>query len=188
MSLLSSAFGARRHKHDLVPMAEERDAESRRDVLIPPRAEDLDRVHAPTRFERIAGLDDARLEDLAAAISRPAAAAPPPVSPTPAAVSAPPARSRQPVQMTDISRLSIDANGRLYWDGKPAEVRHRLAMSPRQVAGASLLGLFIIIGGIAAAIQGTISAHDWSCRVGWVRSYCPAAPALRAPARADIPA
>ena len=30
-----------------------------------------------------------------------------------------------PVDMTDLSRLSIDREGRLYWDGKPVETHHR---------------------------------------------------------------
>ena len=31
----------------------------------------------------------------------------------------PQGRNRHPVDMTDLSRLSIDHDGRLYWDGKP---------------------------------------------------------------------
>src|SRR5688500_15594263 len=33
----------------------------------------------------------------------------------------------------DLSRLSIDNDGRLYWDGKPVEVRRRIQMSRAQV-------------------------------------------------------
>ena len=41
--------------------------------------------------------------------------------------------------MTDLSRLSIDSDGRLYWDGKPVETHHRLSMSRAQIVGASIV-------------------------------------------------
>lgn len=209
MSILASPFGSRRRKHDLVPMTEEPTDDSRRDVfdLIPPRAEDLDRLSAPARFE------SARMDELTAALAPletvPAASAPPPAPvPTPpvlapaplvvspvAEVSAvapapkPKGRNRKPVDMTDLSRLSIDGDGRLYWDGKPVEVRRQISMSRGQIAGASLFGAFIVLGGIAAAFQGSVAAYDWGCRLGWVSNYCPAAPAQGAPApHPNIPA
>ncbi len=48
--------------------------------------------------------------------------------------------------MTDLSRLSIDHDGRLYWDGKPVEVRRRISMSRAQVVGASIVAAFVVIG------------------------------------------
>jgi hypothetical protein len=87
----------------------------------------------------------------------------------------------------DLSRLSIDNDGRLYWDGKPVEVRRRIQMSRAQVVGASIVAAFIVIG---AAVQGSLALRDWTCRLGWTTSYCtlPAAPAPADRRPLDIPA
>src|SRR6185369_13796665 len=42
-----------------------------------------------------------------------------PAAPEPIPEPEPQGRNRHPVDMTDLSRLSIDRAGRLYWDGKP---------------------------------------------------------------------
>ncbi|HEY5962925.1 MAG TPA: hypothetical protein VIU42_02795, partial [Xanthobacteraceae bacterium] len=55
----------------------------------------------------------------------------------------------------DLTRLSIDNDGRLYWDGKPVEVRRRIQMSRAQVVGASVVAAFIVIGAVGAAVQGS---------------------------------
>lgn len=99
---------------------------------------------------------------------------------------APQGRNRHPVDMTDLSRLSIDSDGRLYWDGKPVEVHRRILMSRTQVVGASIVTAFVVIGAIGAVLQGSIAARDWACRLGWTTNYCtlPGTP----PRRPDIPA
>jgi hypothetical protein len=89
--------------------------------------------------------------------------------------------------MTDLSRLSIDSDGRLYWDGKPVEVRRRISMSRAQVVGAGIVAAFVAIGAIASAIQGAVTAHDWACRLGWSASFC-ALPGGQPRNRSDIPA
>jgi hypothetical protein len=97
-------------------------------------------------------------------------------------------RNVRPIAMADLSRLSIDNDGRLYWDGNPVEVRRRILMSRAQIVGASVVGAFVIIGAIGAAIQGSAAARDWACRLGWTTSYCAlpdAGPPQRTP---DIPA
>ena len=88
--------------------------------------------------------------------------------------------------MTDLSRLSIDRDGRLYWDGKPVEVRRRISMSRAQIVGASIVAAFVVIGALGAAIQGTVAARDWACRLGWTTQHCtvPSGP----PPDSDIPA
>ena len=88
--------------------------------------------------------------------------------------------------MTDLSRLSIDREGRLYWDGKPVETHHRLAMSRPQIVGASIIAAFVAIAALGGALQGSAAAHDWACRLGWTASTCtlPATP----PRKSDIPA
>jgi hypothetical protein len=99
---------------------------------------------------------------------------------------APIGRNVHPVDMTDLSRLSIDTDGRLYWDGKPVEVHRRLAMSREQIIGALVIGAFVAIGAMGALLQGTSAARDWACRFGWATSVCgPPSPPRSA---FDIPA
>ncbi len=173
MSLLPAYFGARRKREedDLAPLREpddlaplrEPDNDSREDIfnLIPPRAPDR-----PTRFE------NPEPETI-------------PETPEPPETS----RDARAVGAMDLSRMSIDNDGRLYWDGKPVEVRRRIMMSRAQIVGASLIGVFVVIGAVGAAMQGSAAAHDWACRIGWTSAYCtPSAPAPTLPARTDIPA
>jgi hypothetical protein len=96
-------------------------------------------------------------------------------------------QNHHPVDMTDLSRLSIDRDGRLYWDGKPVETHHRLSMSRRQIVGAGLVAAFVAIGAIGAALQGASAARDWVCWLGWSASACPSPGGLPRN-RADIPA
>ena len=108
-----------------------------------------------------------------------AAASPPPPAPQ--------GRNKHPVDMTDLSRLSIDRDGKLYWDGKPVETHHRLSMSRRQIVGACIIAALLTVGAIGAALQGTAAARDWACRLGWTSNIC--APPGGAPrSLSDIPA
>jgi hypothetical protein len=97
-------------------------------------------------------------------------------------------RNVRPIGGMDLARLSIDNDGRLYWDGKPVEVRRRIMMSRRQIVGASVIGLFVAIGAVGAAIQGTAAARDWACRLGWIENTCAMPEAPLQGARFDIPA
>jgi len=113
-----------------------------------------------------------------------------PLSVPPLATSAPAATEpAAPSPTMDLSRLSIDNNGHLYWDGKPVEVRRRVSLSAGQILAATIIGLFVIVGGIGAAINGSTAAFEWGCKLGWVRSNC-AGPTLLLPPprpRMDIP-
>ncbi|MEA3025092.1 MAG: hypothetical protein QOF91_377 [Alphaproteobacteria bacterium] len=84
----------------------------------------------------------------------------------------PQSRDVHMVDMTDLSRLSIDRDGRLYWDGKPVEIRRRISMSRAQVIGASIVAAFVAIGAIGSAIQGAAAARELACRLGWSVSSC----------------
>lgn len=110
-----------------------------------------------------------------------------PAAPQPNPKPEPQGRNRHPVDMTDLSRLSIDREGRLYWDGKPVEVRRRIAMSRGQIVGASIVAAFVMIGAIGAAIQGAAAARDWACRLGWSAGAC-SVPGNSPRNRSDIPA
>jgi hypothetical protein len=119
---------------------------------------------------------------------------PPPKEPGPAAEEeksykpyAPAGRNVHSIGITDLSRLSIDNDGRLYWDGKPVEVRRRISMSRAQVMGAIIVSAFVVIGAVGAAIHGSAVALDWACRMGWTVTYC-GQPDPGPPPRPDIPA
>ncbi len=167
MSLFPAYFGARkRADEDLAPApAPEPENESRADIfnLIPPRAE--------SKYERLASELPDRPE-------------------IPAAPEKIEGRNVHPASAMDLTRLSIDNDGRLYWDGKPVEVRRRLMMSRGQLIGSSVVAFFIVAGAIGSAIQATATMHEWACRAGWA-SECSAAltppPPPRPAARPDIP-
>ena len=110
-----------------------------------------------------------------------------PPKPAEAAEPEPQGRGTHPVEMTDLSRLSIDSEGRLYWDGKPVDTHHRLSMSRAQIVGASIVAIFVVIGAIAAAIQGAVAARELACRLGWSASAC-VVPAGQPRTRFDLPA
>ena len=97
----------------------------------------------------------------------------------------PQGRNVHPVDMTDLSRLSIDRDGRLYWDGKPVEVRRRISMSRAQVVGASIVAAFVVIGALASAI---VAARELACQFGWSASACTGPGAVQARRGSDIPA
>jgi hypothetical protein len=163
MSLFPAYFGARkRATEDAAPAEPEIENESRADIfnLIPPQASE--------KYER--------LEKAAAAgkIEAPGKAE---------------GRNVHAINAMDLTRLSIDNDGRLYWDGKPVEVRRRLMMSRSQAVGACIVAFFIVIAAIGSAIQGAATLSNWACRTGWT-SYCaaPAPPAPKPPPRVEIPA
>jgi hypothetical protein len=77
-------------------------------------------------------------------------------------------RNIHPLATADLSRLSIDDDGRLYWDGKPVEVRRRLEMSRAQVIGAGVIAAFVAVGAdgprITAAFRSLCLRDAWISR------------------------
>jgi hypothetical protein len=189
MRLLPAYFGSRKKRDDDTPppLPEEPAVDSQRDIfnLIPPRANE----NAAT-YEPFPTYEPLRLQDPVVHLQEPVVQGPVLEEPPPPK---PQGRNRHPVDMTDLSRLSIDTDGRLYWDGKAVEVHRRLLMSRGQVVGASLIAAVIVIGAAGAAMQGRSAAYDWGCKLGWFTSHCarstpaPAAPPSAAP-RIEIPA
>lgn len=167
MNFLPTYLSARKHKPDLDSPAEAEDRTDSRPVfeLVPPSDEPVSDEDAAT---------EALLFDTPASKAAPKAA--------------PPAgRNVHPINAEDLRRLSIDNDGRLYWDGKPVEVRRSMLMSRTQVIGASVIAAFVIMGAVGAIIQGSLAARDWACRLGWTSNYC-GVPASRPPSTRDIPA
>src|SRR5689334_19904488 len=131
MSLLPTYLNARKRRADLdlpVEPADETDSRPVFELVPPTPAEEIEPAEQAEPAEQI---EQAAPEDHPQ-----------------------PGRNVHPINATDLSRLSIDADGRLYWDGKPVEVRRRILMSRAQVIGASLVAAFVIIGALGAVIQG----------------------------------
>ncbi len=108
---------------------------------------------------------------------------PQPAEATPQPEPEPPplAHGVHPIGIHDLTRLAVDNDGRLYWDGKPVEVNRRLIMSRKQALGASVIAVLLAIAALGAAIQGAATAHDWSCRLGWSSQYCGSAMSAKIP-------
>jgi hypothetical protein len=49
----------------------------------------------------------------------------------------------------------------------------RLALSPWLSFAAVLVTIALFAGAVGIAANGFVAAHEWSCRVGWIKSYCP---------------
>ena len=163
MRLLPAYFGARKRVDDDQAPPTEPGDQSRADIfnLIPPRAsEKYERPEKPEKTDK------------------------------PDAPEKIEGRNVHAVNTMDLTRLSIDNDGRLYWNGKPVEVRRRITMSRAQAIGTSLIASFIVIGALGSAIQATAVVHDWACRNGWTSNCAlPAPPAMPRPSpRLDIPA
>jgi hypothetical protein len=170
MSLLPALFKARKRRDDVAsppkPAGDSRVADS------PPKAAE-DNVFELVPPEKIHDAYRVAQSESAAEPEAPAAAKK--------------SRNIHPLAIADLSRLSIDDDGRLYWDGKPVEVRRRIEMSQAQVVGASVVAAFVAIGAVGAIIQGSLALRDWGCRLGWTTSYC-GLPASTRPRRPEIPA
>jgi len=171
MSLLPGFIKARQRQDDSAPQTE--------------AVVDSYIADSHTRDSQIGDSHDAELDDNVFNLLPPESAEP--AAPEPIPEPKPQGRNRHPVDMTDLSRLSIDRDGRLYWDGKPVETHHRLSMSRRQIVGAGLVAAFVAIGAIGAAIQGASAARDWACWLGWSASACTLPEGLPRH-RPDIPA
>ena len=68
--------------------------------------------------------------------------------------------------------------------GKPE--RMRISLSWWQSLGALLTVICLIVGAAGLALHGAVAAHEWGCRIGLVKQFCPVPPA--APVRPEIPA
>jgi hypothetical protein len=105
-----------------------------------------------------------------------------------------PASGSDPVRResvaSDLSRLSVGEDGRLYWDDKPVVIRRRLLLTGWQTFAAILVSLAALIIAASGAIHVAISAHDWMCGAKWISTYCPSPtpPAKPPPSpRPDLP-
>jgi len=68
--------------------------------------------------------------------------------------------------------------------------RVRFSLSFWQSLGLLLTIAGLLLGAAGIAAHGLVTAHEWGCKVGWAKAYCPAPPppAPAPPPRPDIPA
>ena len=200
MSLLPSPF---KRKRNMELRQDQLSTDDLRDALnnpAPPSAEPEAEAHHDI-FDLVPPSANDRFDASSAATPDPAAAAavtpqtvPAPLAIETKAIEPKAADTKAPIQTAtasmDLTRLSIDDSGHLYWDGKPVEVRRRVSLSGGQILAATIIGLFVIVGGIGAAINGSAAGYEWGCKLGWLRANC-ASPSLLLPPppppRADIP-
>lgn len=69
------------------------------------------------------------------------------------------------VGIDDIDKLGVDANGKLYWDGKAVATNPFANLSFAEKAIAVAIGLSAIAGGVGGAAQGWAAYNQWACDV-----------------------
>jgi hypothetical protein len=83
------------------------------------------------------------------------------------------------VGVEDLTRLGIDRQDQLYWDGRRIEIRKRLDLTPFQQAAAILVTVFAILGGLGAFMSGLQDGSVFLCDRGVHLLACPAAAAAK---------
>jgi hypothetical protein len=58
-----------------------------------------------------------------------------------------------PIALEGLDFLGVDSQGRLFWDGKPIEIRKAIDLSRWQTIGAVVVALAAVVGAIAACIS-----------------------------------
>jgi hypothetical protein len=93
----------------------------------------------------------------------------------------------RPISTSESDGLGIDADGRLYWNGKPVEIiGRRIDLTWGQFWIALVVAAFTALGALGAVAQGWVAYHDWACR-NKQRSFlvCPAPTDIVPPPKAD---
>jgi len=76
------------------------------------------------------------------------------------------------IDWKSMARLGVSDDGLLYWDGKPIELRQRLALTWWQKIVALLTALAIIVGGLGGLAQGIDAGHNFGCKIHWWTRGC----------------
>jgi hypothetical protein len=72
--------------------------------------------------------------------------------------------------MNGLGLFALDKDGRLHFDGK--EVATRFRLSKWQNAGAIIVTLAAVAGGIGGCTQGIDAGHNFGCKQGWFVAGC----------------
>jgi hypothetical protein len=84
-----------------------------------------------------------------------------------------------PVSFSDLGRLAVGPDRRLYWDGAPVQTQQRLTLTLWQNIVAAITALAIILGGLGALAQGLDAGHQLGCRLDWWNVGCQKSTALQ---------
>jgi hypothetical protein len=76
-----------------------------------------------------------------------------------------------------LMQLGIDRDNRLYWNGRPVEVRRTLDLSPAQKLGAIIVALGAVLGGLGGCVTGLKDGAEFLCarNVHWLACPSPSA-------------
>lgn len=85
------------------------------------------------------------------------------------------------IAIAEVDALGVDAQGGLYWHGKPVEIRRPLVLTWWQSFVAIVVAVVTLFGGVGAAAQGWAAYNEWACKVGWTAAACPPPPAAPPP-------
>ena len=86
------------------------------------------------------------------------------------------AAGQSAVRGNDLTRVTVDDDGRLLWDGKPVVVRRKLQLSGLQKLWAIVLVLAALLICVSGATVAAIRLHDWMCGANWITQYCVVTP------------
>lgn len=87
------------------------------------------------------------------------------------------------ISIGETDGLGVDANGRLYWNGKPVEIiGQRLDLTWPQLIVAIVVAVATVVAALATSVQGFVAYEDWACKVHWpAASACPTGPVPQPP-------
>jgi hypothetical protein len=69
----------------------------------------------------------------------------------------------------EVEGMGVDADGRLYWHGKPVEIiGQRLELTFWQKVWAIILAVGAFSAFVVTLLEGSTVLIDWMCKVGWI--------------------
>lgn len=81
-----------------------------------------------------------------------------------------------PISMEELGQLGIDRTNRLFWQGRPVQVRNRLDLTGLQKLLAVIVSICAILGGMGGFITGLNNASVFLCARGLSWLSCPTPP------------
>src|SRR5258708_28502548 len=70
----------------------------------------------------------------------------------------------RPMSWEQSEKLGVDANGHLFWDGKPVEVNQRVILTTMQKVAAVVVPIAAIFEGLGSCTQGLHATYNIGCK------------------------